>query len=211
MVCTEPVTRNPCCDTNSQIAGEDTLGVITVHTCTQTYWEGPGACSMVEDGCLALVCSLLCRCPCAQRLRAGIPWGMHRVQQRHWPGSELGLLPTGGLDGKRLECATLSLHPSAAPPRGEHCPVAHGINHVSPRDYGTSEQVKQVMEEAAQFLPYTVAELSQEKSRQLRGLPASVRTGLQCSWGKKIARLTHQPLKSYWKYCCSSDYILLLI
>lgn len=104
-----------------------------------------------------------------------------------------------------------SLHPSAAPPRGEHCPVAHGINHVSPRDYGTSEQVKQVMEEAAQFLPYTVAELSQEKSRQLRGLPASVRTGLQCSWGKKIARLTHQPLKSYWKYCCSSDYILLLI
>lgn len=38
MVCTESATRNPCCDTNSPIAGDDTLTVITVHTHKQTYY-----------------------------------------------------------------------------------------------------------------------------------------------------------------------------
>lgn len=75
-------------------------------------------------------------------------------QRQNFGGSALSFLPAGSLDGKWLEHATLSLRPNATSPRGEHCPVAHGINHVFPRDCGTSEQVKQVREEAERFLPF---------------------------------------------------------
>lgn len=92
-MCTESITRNPCCDTNSHIAADDTLSVMTVHTCTQHYFREARGCSVVEGRCFALVCPLLYNSTCAQGLRVGIPWGVHG-EGKEFPEAELAGIST---------------------------------------------------------------------------------------------------------------------
>lgn len=126
MVCTESITRNPCCDTNSQGARDGVLGVGTVYTRTlkHTISEGLRACSVVKGRRFALVCSLPCSSPCVQRVRAGFPWACTEKKEtfqrrQNLPGSALGFLPNwkAGWEISRA-CYALLASQCSIPQRG---------------------------------------------------------------------------------------------
>lgn len=84
-------------------------------------------------------------------LTAGIPGACTEKKEifqerQNSPRSVLIFLPAERLSRKLPGHATLSRHPSATCPRGEHCPVARSINHGFPRYCDTSDQIKQAME-----------------------------------------------------------------
>lgn len=148
MACPEAITRNPCCDTNSQIAGDDTWGVICTHTHTQTLFQVDQGCGQrFKAGALPWF-SPSCTAP--HWHRAGTPWDMHREEtfqeRQNLPRSVLNFLPAERLSRKWPGHATLSLHPSATFPRVECCPVTRSINCGFSRYCDTSDQVKQAVE-----------------------------------------------------------------
>lgn len=116
--------------------------------------------------------------------------------RQNLPRSALVFLPPERLGGKWPGHATLSLHPSASFPRGEHCPMAHSINHGFPRYCDSSEQVKQAMEQAEWFFPFNGYHSKQLVGRQLNWAKKRTETAQRvactckncwvCSWERKL-------------------------
>lgn len=149
MVCTESITRNPCCGTNSQVAGDDTWGVILyTHAHKHSFRRaGPVGSDWRQVLCPGLLPPIQLPTGTEQGLPGACTEKKETFQNRqNLPRSALVFLPPERLGGKWPGHATLSLHPSATFPRGEHCPMARSINHGFPRYCDFSEQVKQAME-----------------------------------------------------------------